>query len=114
MKELTPEILRPPFGRYAHGTSIPAGWRVVRTSGQLGKASDDSIPDSAFDQAIICFENIREILRSDGMTPGDIEHVSAYVNHRAHMAEYMGARDALLRGTGRLPSSTSLIVSGFT
>jgi enamine deaminase RidA (YjgF/YER057c/UK114 family) len=114
MKELTPTTLRPPFARYAHGVEIPAGWRIVQTSGQLGIRNDDSIPSGAYEQAVICFDNIAEILRAGGMGPSDVAHVAAYVIDRAHMAGYMKARDEFLANTPRLPSSTLLIVSGFT
>ena len=53
MKELTPETLRPPFARYAHGVEIPAGWRIVQTSGQLGVNAGDSVPEDARAQADI-------------------------------------------------------------
>lgn len=114
MKELTPDTLRPPFARYAHGVEIPAGWRIVQTSGQLGIRPDDSVPEDARAQADICFANIREILAAAGMGPSDVAHINAYVTDRAHMAGYMAARDAFLAKTNRLPSSTLLIVSGFT
>lgn len=114
MRALTPDTLRPPFANYAHGTEIPAGWRIVRTSGQLGARPDDSVPEDARAQAEICFGNIAEILSSAGMEPKDVAHVTAYVTDRAHMAGYMAARDAFLAGLDRVPSSTLVIVSGFT
>ncbi|SDD42499.1 RidA family protein [Ruegeria marina] len=114
MRALNPEILRKPFAAYSHGTEIPGGSRLVRTSGQLGIRADDSIPDSAFDQAAICFENIRAILAEAGMTPADVAHVTGYVTAREHMAGYMQARDRFIGQTDRLPGSTLLIVSGFT
>lgn len=112
MRELTPESIAAPFGAYAHGTEIPSGWRVVRTSGQLGLRLDGCIPEDAEAQASVCFENIREILADAGMQPADVAHISAYVTDRAHMAGYMRARDSFMSGTRR-PSSTLLIVSGF-
>lgn len=114
MKSLVPSTIRPPFARYAHGVEIPAGWRIVQTSGQLGTTAEDDIPEDAFDQALICFENIRAILKEAGMTSGDVAHISAYVTDRAHMAGYMQARDQFMADVERLPSSTLLIVSGFT
>lgn len=114
MRALNPGTIRPPVAAYAHGTEIPAGKRVVVTSGQLGMKPDDSIPEGSYEQALICFENIREILREGNMEPADITHISAYVTSREHMAGYMRARDEFLAGTGRVPSSTLLIVSGFT
>ena len=63
---------------------------------------------------MICFENIEKILASAGMGASDVAHVSAYVTDRAYMADYMRVRDEFLASTSRLPSSTLLIVSGFT
>jgi len=48
------------------------------------------------------------------MGPGDVAHISGYVTAREHMAGYMRARDEFMEAAGRLPSSTLLIVSGFT
>lgn len=114
MRALTPPTLRPPFANYAHGVEIPAGWRIVQTSGQLGANPDDSVPESPRAQADICFGNITEILAAAGMGAGDVAHITAYVTDRAHMAGYMAARDAFLGDLERVPSSTLLIVSGFT
>lgn len=114
MKELTPSSLGPPFARYAHGVEIPAGWRIVQTSGQLGVRIDGTVPEDSYDQAVICFQNIAEILRAANMGPADVAHVSAYVTDRKYMAGYMKARDEFLADAGRLPSSTLLIVTGFT
>ncbi|MDX1743748.1 MAG: RidA family protein [Ruegeria sp.] len=114
IRALTPQSIRPPFAAYAHGTEIPAGKRMVFTSGQLGIRSDDSIPAACYEQAQICFENILEILREGSMAPADVVHISAYVTDRSYMKDYMRARDEFLAGIPRLPSSTLLIVSGFT
>ena len=114
MKELTPDAIRPPFARYAHGVEIPASWRIVQTAGQLGIRADGSVPEDARTQAEVCFANIAEILAAAGMGRGDIAHLSTYVTDRAHLPGYMEARDAFLADAGRLPSSTLLIVSGFT
>lgn len=114
MKALTPETIRPPFARYAHGIEIPSEYRIVQTSGQLGIRADDSIPESAYEQAKLCFENILEILKSANMMSSDVAHISAFVTGRDHMAGYMKARDEFVGDQDRLPSSTLLIVSGFT
>ena len=116
MRSLLPTTIAPPFARYAHGVELPPGARLVRTSGQLALGKDGQVPESAFDQAQLCFHNIAEILAAAGMTARDTCHVSAYVTDRAHMGGYMQARDAFLADCpeDRLPSSTLLIVSGFT
>ena len=114
MKALTPETIRPPFARYSHGVEIPANWRIVQTSGQLGIQADDSIPEDAYEQAKICFKGIEEILKEAGMNSDDVAHITAYVTDREHMAGYMKARDEFVGETERLASSTLLIVAGFT
>lgn len=114
MRALLPPTLRPPFGRYAHGTHVPAGAEWAFTSGQLPVRPDDTVPDGALDQARLCIANCAAILAEVGMGPADVVRISAFVTDRAHMAPYMAARDEWLMGMTRLPASTLVIVSGFT
>jgi enamine deaminase RidA (YjgF/YER057c/UK114 family) len=114
MRQLATASIAPPFARYAHGVELPPGWRIARTSGQLGLAADGTVPDSPYEQAQICFANIAAILSEAGMGAQDVMHLAAYVTDRAHMAGYMQARDEFLAQATRLPTSTLLIVSGFT
>lgn len=114
MRTLNPQAIRPPFGRYAHGVEVPAGARLVVTSGQLGLHPDDTVPDNAEAQAELCLANCGAILAEAGMGPADVIRINAFVTDRAHMAPYMAARDRWLAGVSRLPASTLVIVSGFT
>ncbi len=114
MRTLSPATIRPPFAAYAHGVEVPAGARLVVTSGQLGARPDDSVPEDAGDQARLCFANIAAILAEAGMNPGDVVRINAFVTDRAHMPAYMAVRDAWLAGVTRLPASTLVIVAGFT
>ena len=114
MEELTPYDIAPPFARYAHGVVVPSGHRLIFTSGQLGLASDGSVPADAGAQAEVCFGNIDAILRAGGAARTDVVRINAFVTDRAHMAAYMAARDAWLAEVTRLPASTLVIVSGFT
>ena len=114
MRMLSPPSISPPFAAYAHGVEVPAGARIVVTSGQLAMARDGSVPDGALAQARLCLANCAAILAEAGMEPADVIHLRAFVTDRAHMAGYMAARDAWLAGVTRLPASTLVIVSGFT
>jgi enamine deaminase RidA (YjgF/YER057c/UK114 family) len=114
MKTLQPATIRPPFARYAHGVEVPAGARLVVTSGQLGIRADDTVPADARAQADLCFANCAAILAEADMGPGDVIRINAFVTDRSHMAAYMAARDAWLAGVSRLPASTLVIVTGFT
>ena len=114
MKALSSEKIHPPFGRYSPGLEIPAGWRMVKTSGQLGIAADGTIPPDVYDQARICFENIAQILKQASMSAAHVAHISAYVTDRDYFPHYMRARDEFIADSDPLPGSTLLIVSGFT
>lgn len=114
MRSLTPPDIAPPFARYSHGIEVPAGARILRTSGQLGQDAAGAVPEGAGPQAMICFANIVAILKEAGMHAHDIFHISAFVTDRTHMAGYMAARDQFLLQAPVLPTSTLMIVSGFT
>ena len=112
LRHLLPVAVRRPFARYSHAVEVQAGARLLLTSGQLGIAPDDAIPDSAEEQAELCFRAIAACLEAAGMGPGDLVRLNAYVTDRAHMAGYMAARDRFVADPP--PASTLMIVSGFT
>ncbi len=114
MRALEPDDIAPPFAAYAHGVEVPAGKRLVFTSGQLGLAADGTVPEDSGAQADICFANIDAILGAAGATRADVVRINAFVTDRAHMPAYMAARDRWLEGVARLPASTLVIVAGFT
>lgn len=114
MRSISPAELAPPFARYSHGIEIPAGYRTLRTAGQLAVTAEGAVPETAEAQARLCFGNIASILAEGGMQPSDVFHVNAFVTDRAHMAGYMVARDDFLADVPVLPTSTLLIVTGFT
>ena len=53
MQTFTPSTVPAPFGRYVHGIEIPAGARIVITSGQLGLTRTGEVPADAEAQAQI-------------------------------------------------------------
>ena len=111
MRALTPSSIQPPYARYSHGIAVPAGHRLVFTSGQLGIGADDTVPADCEAQADLCFANIAAILAEDGMTLADVIRVNAWVTGREHLQGYMRSRDRQFPGTP--PASTLKIVSGF-
>lgn len=107
----TPDTIRAPFARYSHGIEVPAGYRLLYVSGQLGIGADDAIPKDTADQARLCFSNIEAVLREAGMQLSDIVRINAYVTGREHLRPYMEVRNALFSDPA--PASTLMIVSGF-
>lgn len=111
-KFLLPKSIKAPFARYSHGVEVPAGKRLVLTSGQLGVGPDDTVPEDAGAQAELCFGNITAILGEAGLSLKDVVRINAYVTDRVHMRPYMDVRDRLFADPA--PASTLMIVSGFT
>jgi 2-iminobutanoate/2-iminopropanoate deaminase len=112
LRALTPRSIRPPLARYSHGIAVPAGCRLVVTSGQLGVGPDEQVPVDCEAQAELCFANIAAILAEDRMTLAHVVRLNAYVTGGEHMQGYMRVRDRQFPGTP--PASTLMIVSGFT
>jgi enamine deaminase RidA (YjgF/YER057c/UK114 family) len=112
LRALAPSSIEPPFARYSHGIAVPAGHRLVFTSGQLGIRADQTIPSDCEAQADLCFANIAAILAEDDMTLANVVRLNAYVTDREHMQGYMRSRDRQFQGTP--PASTLMIVKGFT
>ncbi|MEJ8473170.1 RidA family protein [Roseibium algae] len=111
-RSLTPTNIRPPFARYSHGIEVPAGHRIVVTSGQLGIKADDTIPPDVESQTRLCFDNIKAILADAEMDLSHLVRINAYVTAREHMQGYMKARDEFTSDPA--PASTLMIISGFT
>jgi enamine deaminase RidA (YjgF/YER057c/UK114 family) len=112
LRHLVPGKIRAPFARYSHAVEIPVSARLLLCSGQLGISADDQVPESAEQQAIICFEAIGACLVEARMSFADIVRLNAYVTDRAHMAPYMAVRDRYVGSPP--PASTLMIVTGFT
>ena len=111
LRPLTPSSIRAPFARYSHGVEVPAGYRLILCSGQLGIAPDERVPEDAGEQAELCFKNIAEILGEAGLSLADIVRLNAFVTSREHLRPYMAVRDRVVGNPP--PASTLMIVSGF-
>jgi enamine deaminase RidA (YjgF/YER057c/UK114 family) len=112
LKHLVPAGVRKPFAKYSHAVEIEAGARLLFCSGQLGISPEDCIPESAEEQAVLCFEAIDLCLTEAGMGFSDLVRINAFVIDRTYMAPYMVVRDRYVRMPA--PASTLMIVSGFT
>src|SRR5437763_2978851 len=108
---INPAAIRAPFAQYSHAVEVTAG-RLLFASGQLGVAPDDTVPEDVEAQAVLCFENIKAILREAEMTLADVARFTAYVTDRAYFPVYGAVRSRYV--TGNAFASTLVIVSGFT
>jgi len=113
-RAINPGSIRAPFATYSHGILVEAPARLLVMSGQLGVSVDDRWPESAADQAALCFGNIDAILDEAGLGRRHVLRLNAYVSAREHLTGYMQARDAWIAGIDPPPASTLMIVGGFT
>lgn len=95
---LVPGGVHPPFGRYSHGIAVPAGARLLVTSGQLRIAADGTVPEGVEDQAVLCFEAIGRILAEGGMDFGHIVRLNAFVTRREDFPGLHGRAGPLCAG----------------
>jgi 2-iminobutanoate/2-iminopropanoate deaminase len=109
---IIPSSIRAPLARYSHGVLVPPGARLLVTSGQLGVAPDDTVPDDVEAQCVLCFENIKAILIEAAMTFADVVRFNGFVTDRAYFPIYGAVRSRYVAGDTF--ASTLVIVSGFT
>lgn len=109
---INPTTIAPPLAQYSHGILVPAGARLLVTSGQLGIAPDGSVPDDVEAQAELCFKAIGAILADAGMTFADVIRFNAFVTDRAFFPVYGRVRARYVAGDAF--ASTLIVVSGFT
>ena len=108
---VNPPSIRPPFARYAHGIVVPVAGRLLVTSGQLGVAPDDKVPEDVEAQTVLGFENLAAILAGAGMTFDNVVRFNAFVTDRAYFPIYGAVRARYV--TGDAFASTLVVVSGF-
>ncbi len=111
---INPGEIVAPFADYSHGLWIKGASAHLLVSGQLGISMDGTIPKSIEGQAEFCFANIDAILGKGGMKKSDVVKISAYVSKRKFLTPYMKIRDKWISDLKVPPTSTLLIVSGFS
>ena len=111
-RAIQPAAIRPPFAAYSHGILVPAGADLLVTSGQLGVAADDVVPEGAEAQCRLCFDNLAAILAEADMRFADVIRFTAFVTDRAIFPIYGRVRAEYVAGDAF--ASTLVVVSGFT
>src|SRR5262249_7382736 len=111
-RTVMPATIRAPLARYSHGVLVPPGAQLLVTSGQLGVAPNDTVPDDVEAQCVLCFDNITAILTAAGMTFADVLRFNGVVTDRAYCPMYGAVRARYVAGDAF--ASTLVIVTGFT
>ena len=111
-RPINPAAIPAPLARYSHGLLVPAGYRLLVTSGQLGLGPDGVVPEDAEAQCVLIFESLGAILAEAGMTFADVVRFNAFVTDRALFPVYGRVRARYVAGDAF--ASTLVVVSGFT
>ncbi|CAM3727390.1 RidA family protein [Erysipelothrix urinaevulpis] len=73
-----PQQYYSPVGNYTHITKIPAELDTYQFSGQIGIASDGTIPSDFNDEVAQLFINIKTLLKSEGIEAENITKVNIW------------------------------------
>ena len=107
-RHLSPDTVRPPFGRYHHVVAVEGASRLPFVSGQLGIRGNGTVPETVEEQAEIAFANIDACLAAAGLGREHITRLSVYLTEAEYRRAYMAVRDRWVADPP--PASTLLIV----
>lgn len=96
-------------GIYSHGIATGKP-RTIFVSGQVGIATDGSLPPDFGRQCTNAIERVVEVVRGGGLQRRDIVKMGFYLVNRSDMTELVRIRQTLLGGIG--PAVTTVIVAG--
>lgn len=95
---------------YAHGVEVPAGARTLYVSGQAGLVDDDRLVEGGFEaQCAQAIANIETVLKSAGMTLGDVVKITAFITRREDLPRL---REVRAKHLATAPAVTVVIVAG--
>ncbi len=98
-------------GKYSLGAEVPQGARLFYVSGQVGVDSKGKLQVGIEKQVEQVWKNIREVLKSGGMTFADVVKVTVFLTDSRFIAPYREVRDRFFP-SAPFPASTLLIVAG--
>jgi enamine deaminase RidA (YjgF/YER057c/UK114 family) len=106
-RHLSPDPIRPPFGRYHQLVEVTGARRLLFLSGQLGIRRDGSVPEDPAGQAEVAFASIDACLAAAGFNRAQVVRLSCFVTEAEYRTAYMGVRDAWV---GEPPPASTLVV----
>jgi 2-iminobutanoate/2-iminopropanoate deaminase len=96
------------IGRFSDGVAIPAGARVLHTSGNVGISAEGVVPDDFTAQAENTWANLFKILAAAGMGVEDIVKLTTFLTRKQDLPAYREVRGRVLGD--HLPASTLVFV----
>lgn len=106
-----PAGVHAPASRYAHAALLEGPGRRLLVSGQVGVAPDGAVATGGEAQIAQALANLGAILAAQGMGPGNVVKLNAFITDRALLGAWRAARDGFM-GAAPAPTSTLLVVAG--
>jgi 2-iminobutanoate/2-iminopropanoate deaminase len=104
-----PPTVRAPTG-YTHAILVEGATRRLIISGQVGVATDGSVPATGEGQIAQAFANLRAVLDANGMAITNVVKTTIFLTDRALLSPFRAARSAVFGD--HAPASTLLFVAG--
>ena len=111
LKTYNPAGIAGPFGHYDHGVEAVNVSRLLHVSGQVGTASDGTVPADVAAQIECVWKNIEAVLAEAGMTPASIVRTITYILDADYVPLLAAARREHL-GADHKAASTTIVVAG--
>ncbi len=90
---IDPQTIAPPYRhRYSHAFVVPAGARLLVSSGTVGVEPDGGVPADFGRQVELVMLNLSEILQSAGMGWDDVVKFTGYLKPQCDMATFAEIR----------------------
>lgn len=103
-----PESVHPPVSTYSHGIEVPPKARWLYCAGQVGVDAAGKAGEGFEAQCEFAWMNLVNVLRSAGMTVGDIVKMTIYLVREEDLPPFRAIRDRYL-GDAR-PAATLFFV----
>ncbi|EGA70741.1 putative endoribonuclease L-PSP [Vibrio sinaloensis DSM 21326] len=107
----SPDSVPAPAANYHQCAIVPPGATWLHVAGQLGISDNGAVPDSAEDQIVLAWRNLRGVLQANNMDIQDLVSVRIYLVSRSDLPEYQRAKQRLSFDVGGL-ATTLLFVNG--
>lgn len=101
-----------PLSAHSDAVVIPAGARILISSGQLGMRRDGTIPDTIEEQVEAAFDNVEAVLRAAGMTLADLVKMTTYITDSSYRDAFRAERAK--RVGAPAPASTRVVITALS
>jgi 2-iminobutanoate/2-iminopropanoate deaminase len=95
VKFVSPDVVAPPIGNYAHIALVPKDCELIILAGQVGNDALGHIPAEVEKQYENVLTNIASLLRSQGLTPAHVVKVNTYLVQPLDPEKIRGVRQRI-------------------